>query len=370
MSYERMTCRLCMGRVWTTYTFEPTPIANLFPKRDNEGELFPLSLKQCEACQHVQIGHVIEDSVLYGANYKYSTPSALTPKLRDRAVQLRKEYPDAELVLEIGANNGMFLRSLYFAGFPRFCGIDPSSKDAHVWAMPFDMKAAKIVRNNVQKADLIVANNVFAHIDDLQEVFRAIDYVLSDDGAVVFEVQYLIPMMLFGTFDMVYHEHRDYHHLAPIASFLRSFDMVMTDWEILDDHAGSIRVTAKRSGKQKPLPKEDINWRDFDDAIEANRRRLLSALPDRIAAFGAPAKATTLIHHFGIKDRIRYCVDDTPQKQGTFLAGTSIPVFDRNSMEKKMLLLSWNYADIIKKQFPDVEFILPFDVREVEALAA
>src|SRR3990167_1717217 len=137
MNYERHDCRLCGSRVEEVLRLKPTPIANSFPDTPLSGEFYPLGLKQCPDCWHVQSGYVIDDAVLYGTHYKYSTPDALKPYLTERALSLKAAYPEAKTVLEIGANNGLFLHALHDAGFEQVIGIDPAGQDVLVWNMSF-----------------------------------------------------------------------------------------------------------------------------------------------------------------------------------------------------------------------------------------
>jgi hypothetical protein len=364
MIYERMDCRLCGAAVHTVLELQPTPLANLFPDEPLAGQFYPLGLKQCKTCGHVQIGHVVNDDEIYGKQYKYTTPLALKPLFELQTEALRKKYPTAKTVVEIGANNGLFLHALNKAGFPTVIGIDPSSSDPLVWKFPFDRKIAKLVVNRVGVVDLVIGINVFAHIDNLADIFLGIAEMLSEDGSLIFEVQYLMPMMAIGAFDMVYHEHRDYHTIAPLQLFLRKAGLIMTDWEIFDAHGGSLRITAKKHGLQKPAPVEKFDWYSFKSLIAKKREFLHEHIHGKIVAFGAPAKATTIIHHFGLQNKIWYCVDDTPAKQGTYIAGTTIPIVSRSVMAAdnphSVLLLSWNYADIIKKSIPHINFVVPF----------
>lgn len=364
MIHERMNCRLCGEIVKAVIRLTPTPIANLFPDEPYSGELYQLGLKQCQSCNHVQISHVIPDDELYGAGYKYTTPQALKSELHKRASEIRFKYPQAKNVLEIGSNNGLFLHALHDEGFSQVIGIDQSSTDPLVWKMPFNMKSAMLIRNRIGQIDLIVANNVFAHIDDLHEVFDAIGLILSPDGAVVFEVQYGVAMIDSGEFDMIYHEHRDYHAINPLQAFLRRMGMVMTDWEIFNAHGKSLRITAKRTGIEKQAPEESYDWGRFMLKIDSQREWVNSQITGRIPAFGAPAKSITMIYHFGLQEKIEYCVDDTPEKQMRYIAGTNIPVLSREVMAKdnpeQMFLLSWNYEDIIRKSMPNIDFIVPF----------
>lgn len=361
MMYERTDCRLCGCPVHTVLRLTPTPIANLFPTAPNSGKKYPLELKQCGDCGHVQIGHVVSDTLLYNQRYKYETPMALKPYLYKRAHTLSFQFNGADTVLEIGANNGLLMDALRNAGFRNVFGVDPSSKRKDIWKMPFDAKCADMMLELHGKMDLILANNVFAHIDDLRPVLEAVENILSDDGCLVFEVQYLIPMMETGAFDMIYHEHRDYHTLGPIAKFLKSVGLIMVNWDIFDAHGGSIRVFAKKQGFEKPAPWEITNWEKFEAKIAAHKNELLSQIDDQIPAFGAPAKAVTMIHHFGLQDKISCCIDDTKVKQGRYIAGTSIPVVARSATtSKEMLLFSWNYEKLLKETMPGIDFIVPF----------
>lgn len=368
MSYERDTCRLCGGKVKTTLELKPTPIANSFPNRKNAGEFYPLELKQCGVCDHVQIGHVIEDAVIYGQHYKYSTPAALKTYLQERSVALRRQYPDAKSVVEIGANNGLFLDALHANGFSPIIGIDPSAKHPLVWNMPFDSKSARLLFQRVGPVDLIVSNNTFAHIDDLDTVFQAIDDILAFDGSVIFEVQYLPAMMLKGAFDMIYHEHRDYHSLRPLARFLQKHNFVMTKYEMFDLHGGSIRVYARHLGDECQLPFEKKDWKRFEGMIEDAKTDVLRQLNgQKVIAFGATAKACTLIHNFGIADFIAYMVDNTPAKQGCYIPGTAIEILPEEALandHRPLFLTAWNYADYIAQKYPGKRLIVPFGVGE------
>lgn len=363
MLYERLTCRLCGGLVKTVFALSPTPIANAFPpQKDRDADCYRLELCQCTACAHVQIRDVIPDQILY-TNYRYETPSATAGALVKRAHRLRDLYPEARKVLEIGSNNGLFLDALRYTGFEAF-GVDPASPDRKdALRVAWSSSLAGLL----WKFDLIVANNVFAHIDDLDDVFRGIDTALSTNGSLVFEVQYLPALITTGAFDMIYHEHRDYHTLEPLKPFLRRHGLVMTGAELFGDHGGSLRVTAKRAGDEFAMPEDArIDWGAFAERINAAKTSLLEQMSDdRIVAFGATAKACTLIHHFGLQDRIEYCVDSTTAKHGRYIAGTNIKIHPvetlyQSKSEKRILLTAWNHAEIIKNQHPEFDYIEPF----------
>lgn len=356
----REDCRMCHSPLRRMLRLAATPIANSFPDKPYQGEKYPLDLMQCIRCQHVQLHHVPAAGELYG-DYRYSTPDAVVPHLTDYAKALRERYPAARSVLEIGCNNGIFLDVLTKHGFKTF-GVDPAA--THEKSIRDYFNHALGVR--LGQFDLIVANNVFAHIDDLASVFAGIDACLSDDGALVFEVQDAHAMFERGLFDMVYHEHHDYHTLAPWVPFLRRYGMVIAKWEKPQVHGGSLRVYCERPGIAWPLPDETLDWRAFNRRIEEGRRRTMAHLAsgNRIVLFGAPAKATTLIHHYGIASRFAYCVDDTPAKQGRYIPGTGIQIRPTEALKDEppdlLFLAAWNFHDVIKAKYPQYRIAHPF----------
>lgn len=363
MLRERLTCRLCGAAVKPVFALTPTPIANAFPAKPDAGaERYRLELAQCGACSHVQVRDVVPDAVLY-ADYRYETPQALAGALAGRARALRAEYPQAQRVLEIGSNNGLFLEALREAGFEAF-GVDPSAAPMeHAIRAPFTQELAA----TLGAFDLVLANNVLAHVDDLDDMFRAIERVLAWNGALVFEVQYLPALLDAGAFDMIYHEHRDYHTIAPLKPFLRRHGLRMTSANMIPAHGGSVRITADRGTLELWGPTEyAADWGAFAARVNAAKASVREQIgTDTVIAFGATAKACTLIHHFGLADNIAYCVDSTPAKQGRYIAGTNIKIYPTDTLPqhadyKRILLTAWNHAEIIKKQHPTFDYIEPF----------
>ena len=332
--YERKTCRLCDEPVKPVFKLTPTPIANnLKPYPDSNAVRYPLELTQCTGCSHVQQRFVVDAQTLY-TDYKYSTPDAVRPYLEEAAKDLRERFPQAETVLEIGSNNGLNLDVLCEQGFTAW-GIDPCDGGHYFTSTTFGEEF-------YGTQSIILANHVFAHIDDLQDVFKGIDKLLAPEGAVVFEVQYLPDLIAHVNFDMIYHEHLDHHTIAPLAKFLKRFNLVMTSVERTPRQGGSIRVTAERKGVEGAIPEESVDWADFSKKVEARKVSLKARLgKTKLAAFGAAAKACTLINHFEIADNISVCIDDTPLKWGHYIPGTDIPIVQ--DAPGPVLLTAWNY---------------------------
>lgn len=325
MLSERKTCRLCDSAVVPVFSLTPTPIANDFkPYPDSNATRYPLGLSQCEGCSHVQQSYVVDAHTLY-SDYKYATPEAVRPYLEEAAKDLKERFPKAELVLEIGSNNGLNLQVLREAGFEAW-GIDPAATGEHNFVGYFSSTWGHPDR----KYDVIIANHVFAHIDDLQDVFKGIDLILKPDGALVFEVQYLPDLIEKCAFEMIYHEHLDYHTIKPLVPFLKRFNLVMTDIQFVPRQEGSVRITAQREGKQASFYDEAIEWKYFAQRVETKKQGFRAALAGRkVVAFGASAKACTLIHHCGIAENITVCIDDNPLKWGHYIPGTDIKIVEQ-----------------------------------------
>ncbi len=351
-----MSCRLCGGEGRVMLSLTPTPIANSFPSyADLDAARFPLDVVECFDCGHVQL----KDQVSVDwEDYRYRTPEAVRLHLAQAAQDLAQRYPEARTVLEIGSNNGLYVEELHRAGFHAY-GVDPCATVGI--RAPFSEALAK----TLEPVDLIVANNVLAHVDDLHDVFRGIDRLLTDDGALVVEVQYFPDMMASGSFDMIYHEHRDYHTLKPLPRFLKRFGLVLRQWQHLETHGGSVRIFCERPGSSLDAFDAALDWRSFKHHIadaKASVLAQLDAAKGPIVAFGATAKACTLIHHFGIADCIAYAVDSTSAKQGRYIPGTAIQIRAPGSFtgEEVFLLTAWNFADAIQAQYPSHSFIIPF----------
>jgi predicted TPR repeat methyltransferase len=210
----------------------PTPIANSFPAHpDKDAERFPLDIAECVDCGHVQQDY---QATIDWVDYRYKTPDANRQRLAAAAKGLRESYPWAKKVMEIGSNNGLYLEELRKVGFDAF-GVDPNAKS--------DISAlfSSALAYTLGQVDIIVANNVLAHVDDLWDVFRGIDRMLGMDGVLVFEVQDLDEMLRGGLFDMMYHEHRDYHSVDPLWRFLKRWGLEIESYDQLTTHGGSKR---------------------------------------------------------------------------------------------------------------------------------
>ncbi len=387
----------------------PTPPANAFvPKEElnKTQQCFPLDVFFCEDCAHVQLLDIVDPSVLF-ENYVYvsgTSPSFVAHfESYAKSVLYQFKPKPGSLVLDIGSNDGTLLRFFQKAGM-KVLGIDPAKNIAEqatkngieTMATFFSPQIAKDIRSKYGPASVITANNVFAHIDNLEAVVEGIRTLLAPDGVFVFEVSYLVDVFEKTLFDTIYHEHLDYHSVKPLVPFFKRLGMELIEAQRVSSHGGSLRGIAQLKGgpnkvgasvsqaialeEQLGLDKAQT-FRQFGDNINSLKTALgkllreLKASGKKIAGFGAPAKATTLMYHFGIgPDLIDFIAEDSPLKQHLFSPGSHIPVLPREALyEQKpdyVLMLAWNFAEPIMKSlkpYADAggHFIVPIPKLEI-----
>lgn len=402
--FRRKTCRLCnSNKLKSVVKFCATPPANAFiSNRDLniEQETYPLEVFFCCNCKHVQLLDVVNPSILF-KNYVYvsGTSPVFIKHFEEYSKSLINSFSPSfdEIIIDIGSNDGTLLSFFKQEGF-KVLGIDPAKEISEIANKKgietlnnfFDLELSNHIKKNYPKASIITANNVFAHCDDLIGIVNGVKNLLSRNGTFVFEVSYLVDVVEKTLFDTIYHEHLSYHSVIPLIDFFKSNGMELFKVDFINTHGGSIRGFAKLECSkiktdnsiknlvqlEKKLgidnPKTFIN---FYEKITLLKKRLLEILHTlksegkKIAAFGAPAKATTLMYQFGLnKDVIDYIIDDSPLKQGLYSPGLHIPVLSSEHLKNQhpdyLLLLAWNFADsIVEKNKEFLEsgghFIVP-----------
>ena len=286
-------------------------------------------------------------------------------------------------VIEVASNDGYLLQHVVAAGL-RCLGIEPSvnvGEAARARGVPtmtafLDQATAEDVRQSRGPADLVIANNVYAHIPDLRGFTASLRGLLADDGWLSVEVHHALNLVTLGQFDTIYHEHFQYYTVLSAQRALASGGLSVVDVELLPTHGGSIRLWARpeaAAGEPSPrlsevLRKEEAAGLHHVDGYlrlrpqaEATRQELLRFLLDcrkrgqRVVGYGAPGKANTLLNYCGIRsDLLEYTVDRNPYKHGMFTPGTRIPVHDTAMIAKDhpdvVLLLPWNLEEEIAGQ--------------------
>jgi hypothetical protein len=384
--HRRSDCRLCGSEeLELVLGLAATPPANAFvpaDRLDEEQERFPLDVFQCRDCGHVQLLDVVDPEILF-ADYVYvsGTSPVFVKHFEDYAAKVMADYapPAGALAFDIGSNDGTLL-GFFQKGGLKALGVDPAraiAADATARGIEtlnafFDRPLAEKIRSERGPAHVITANNVFAHADDLGGIADGIAELLHDDGVFVFEVSYLLDVYEGTLFDTIYHEHVAYHTVEPLTGFFRRHGLELVAAERIGTHGGSLRGYVRKAGRGKVDASvgelialeqaaglnDPATLKAFGakiEAVGAELRRIIGEAREqgrRIAAFGAPAKATTLMYQFGLEAAdIEFIIDDSPLKQGRYSPGKHIPVLPATAIAEKkpddLVILAWNFADSI-----------------------
>lgn len=383
-------CRLCGSeRMRSVLDLGATPPCERFltPANLDEPEnTFPLHLRLCEDCLLLQIPALItpEDTFTeyaYFSSYSDSWVAHAKSFVDDTAERLGLE--DKSFVVEVASNDGYLLRHAVDRGI-RCLGIEPSvnvGEAARTVGVPTEtaflgVDTALGVRAEHGPADLVVANNVYAHIPDLLGFTQGLRGLMADDGWLSIEVHHARNLVTLGQFDTIYHEHFQYYTVLSAARALATAGLRVVDVELLTTHGGSIRVWARpdeASGEPSPRVAEVLAAEEADGLhdvtgylglaahTESLRQNLLRFLLDcraqglKVVGYGAPGKGNTLLNYCGIRpDLVEYTVDRNPYKHGRFTPGTRIPILDPVQIEKDrpdvVLVLPWNLEAEITEQ--------------------
>ncbi len=361
------------------------PPNNLLKKKDlnSKENIFPLKVNFCKDCGQLQLSHVVNPELMF-SSYTY-----LSSVMKDHFVTyaetvIKKIKPTKmSLVVEIGSNDGTLLKEFKKGGL-KVLGVDPAKNIArtataegiYTIADFFNTKiSAKIVKK-YGKAQIIPANNVFAHINDLDEIVKAVNILLDDNGVFIIEFPYVLNLIKDNVFDSIYHEHLSYLAISPLSKFFQRFKMKIVDIKKTPVQGGSLMIFVQKSigkfktsksvskylklekeNKLNKIPTYDIFFKKIKKTKTDLNKMLLKLKKQgkKIAGYGAPGRSTTLLNYFAIDKKIlEYIVDDNPLKVGLFTPGTHIPILKVAEIKKNppdyLLILSWNYAKpIIQK---------------------
>ncbi|CDP85555.1 MULTISPECIES: class I SAM-dependent methyltransferase [Mycolicibacterium] len=385
-----MLCRLCGSeRLLSVLDLGATPPCEKLlsaAELDLPEQTYPLHLRLCENCLLLQIPALItpEDTFTeyaYFSSYSDSWVSHARAFVTDAIERL--ELGADSFVVEVASNDGYLLQHVVGAGV-RCLGIEPSvnvGEAARERGVPtltafLDEDTATGVRAEHGAADLVVANNVYAHIPDLLGFTRALRGLVADDGWVSIEVHHAGNLVEFAQFDTVYHEHFQYYTVASAVRALATAGLTVVDVEAIPTHGGSIRLWATpdaaagpRSARMEQLlaAEDQANLHDVSGYADLQRRAdglrqdLLRLLLDyraagkRVVAYGAPGKGNTLLNYCGIRtDLVEYTVDRNPYKHGKFTPGARIPIHPVERIDKDrpdvILVLPWNLEAEITAQ--------------------
>ena len=399
-------CRMCRSeKLHTFLDLGSTPPADRFlfaDQLDQTEDAYPLQTVICDDCSLVQLSYIVPPEILYCQSYPYeSSITAAGHRHWNEFAETTKRLMGLgrdDLVIDIGSNVGVLLQMFKDRG-TRVLGIDPAANIAEIAnsrgieTIPafFGEDVAKRVTSSHGRATVVTGTNVFAHMDDLHGVMRAIDHLLTKDGVFIVEAPYLINLLQGFEYDTIYHEHLSYLSLKPLCSFFDTFDMEIFDVQRRDIHGGSFRffVQRKTAGKRpissvvaQLLADEERQGiyshgrlKLFADQVEKNRNDLrdlvlgLKAEGKSIAAVSAPAKGMTLLNYCRLDNEvIDFVTEKSTLKLGRYTPGTHICVVPDETLYERRpdyaLLLAWNFAEEIMtnlSRFSDQggKFIIP-----------
>ena len=383
------TCRSC-GRIGLEMflSLGDMPLPNAFVHPDDVGrvdERFPLDVAFCPACRLVQLVSDVPTERMFRYRYLYlsSFSDELLRHSRQHALELIETCglgPES-FVVELASNDGYLLRNFVEAGIPAI-GIDPAPEPAEAARKLgvetiqefFGHELARRLGTERRRADVIIANNVMAHVSDLNDFVGGMAELIADDGLITVENAYVRGLIDHTEFDTIYHEHVCYYSCTSVASLVERHGLHLNDvrpfpalhggtlrWRISRIPGRSERLEAFLRDEQTCGLNDAGYYRGFGERVEQLRADLLELLHRlrkegrSIAAYGAAAKGTVLLNYAGIgPDLIDYVVDRNVYKHGHFMPGVRIPIVGTERLIEDLpdytLLLAWNFADEIVRQ--------------------
>lgn len=399
-----MNCRFDgepLSHVFVDLGTSPPSNAYLTEDQLNEQELYyPLKLWVSERTFLVQVDEVKKATEIFNHEYAYfsSFSSSWLAHCRQYAMEVIERFDlnkDTQ-VIEIASNDGYLLQYFKEKGIP-VLGIEPTKNTAKVAIEKgiltitkfFGIDTAEDLVNSGKKADLLIGNNVLAHVPNINDFVGGLKILLNEQGVITMEFPHLLHLILHNQFDTIYHEHFSYFSLYTVRQIFEAHDLGIFDVDELSTHGGSLRIYAQHKGIRKIetsinelIEKErkhklfEIDtYLNFQQQIQHIKNDLLSFLVEqkrlgkKVAAYGAAAKGNTLLNYCGIKsDLIAFVADLSPHKQGKYLPGSRIPIYAPDEIGKQkpdyILILPWNIKDEIMNQLSSIhhwggKFVVP-----------
>jgi C-methyltransferase C-terminal domain/Putative zinc binding domain/Methyltransferase domain len=406
----RHCCRFCnseLKHVFVDLGTSPLCESYLSENQLDEPEAFyPLTVYVCEKCLLVQLpAHVSGEHIFSEYAYFSSFSTSYLAHARKNVESLIQRFGLASqnFVVELASNDGYLLRNFVERGIPCL-GIEPAANVARTaqergiatWAKFFGTQTAREVIAQRQRADLIVANNVLAHVPDLHDFVAGLTLLLADHGVAVIEIQHLPRLIERNQFDTIYQEHYCYFTLHSFSSVLAEHGLQVFDVEEIPTHGGSFRIYARHAEHtasisprvgQMLAAERNANlhtlagYHGFSSQVVQVKHQLLEFLIQAkragrsVVGYGAPGKGNTLLNYCGIRsDFLEYTVDRNPYKQGKYLPGSRIPIYAPERIAQTrpnyVLILPWNLREEIAEQMNYIrqwggKFVVPIPQLEI-----
>ena len=375
---KRVSCASCGGHSFETIlNLGDVPLAGYFPNKDElkTQSKYPLSLLVCNDCKLVQTDSVINPKLLF-EDYRYLSSVGLSNHFEGVADLLNERYDVRDKnILEIGCNDGVLLEPLQKLG-ALVEGVDPAinvvklakNKGLQVFNAFFDETTFGDDEFK-SKYDLVISNNTFAHIIDVQSVIRGIHHVLKPSGDFIFEVHYLKSLIDGKQWDNVYHEHIFYYSITALRNLFQRHNMTLVDFEEIPIHSGSIRVTVRNRNtyeSQKVLDRIELESKTIGNVSYLKKygedvkkhisefNEMIEKLSSKytIAGYGASGRANMFCNLTNInKDVVKFIVDESPERCGRYIANTEIPIVSPSALKDSyvdlIIIFAWNYSKMI-----------------------
>lgn len=380
------------------------PLAGNFPTLEELQSVkrYDLSLVFCENCKLVQTDSIIDSDTLF-KDYRYMSSIGLSKHFESVANLYKQRFhlDESHEILEIGSNDGVLLKPFMNLGL-NCLGIEPATNICEVAKSKgcntindyfSEDTAKKYFREN--QFDLIVANNCFAHIDDIRSIVKGVKYAMKENGHFVIEVHYLKNLVKDLQYDFIYHEHLYYYSLTALYNLFKQFGMSICDYEEIDIHSGSIRVYIKKDSSEVYHKVEamlelesssglidESSFNKFGEKIKRHIRDLKDKLLKLkksghiVVGYGASGRGNMLLNMCEIThEEIDYIVDESPERVGRFIPCMNIPIVKPHKLNEikpdYIVIFAWNYFDAIKNKIEnlgikDAEYILPFTINKIQ----
>lgn len=393
--FKRKNCRLCgSDKLKNVYSFNKNPVGDDYLSNYKKVNKYDLKLNICKKCKFVQLSNVIDPKVVYG-EYLYVTQTS--HGLSEHFKKLSKYLIDNKIVkkktkiLEIGSNDGTLLKF-----FKKYCdtlvAVDPASHlfiDKKITNIGdhFSFKLSKRILKQNGKFQTIIANNVLANIDDLNNIFKGVKNIIEKNGHLIIETFSLYGVLKKNLIDNIYHEHLSYFTIESLKRFAKKYNFYLKDVKFLEVKGGSLRFIFKEGylkeskkifkaiEKEKKITKTiEKKFKNLQKQNNENSIKLNNFLDNKkkqlknVAGFGASVGTTTLIYDFKLENKIKYIFDNEKRRFNLYCPGTKIKVLNPNLIKKYdldyVVIFAWRYADIIIKRNKHLfnkktKFVLP-----------
>jgi 2-polyprenyl-3-methyl-5-hydroxy-6-metoxy-1,4-benzoquinol methylase len=401
-----MKCRHCnnaLNQVFADLAFSPISNAMLTEEKLHQPErYYPLKVYVCDKCYLVQVDEFEQADKIFDSDYTYFSSISKTwiRHTKDYVDMMmeRFQFDESSQVIEIASNDGCLLQHFLEYEVP-VLGVEPTANTAKLAEdrgvkSIVDFFGESFVHENLLnegiQADLLIGNNVLAHVPDINDFVKGLKTALKPGGVITIEFPHLLNLVKYKQFDTIYHEHFSYLSLSAVTTILEHFGLTIFDVHEIPTHGGSLRIFArhtentelavtgavkKKLNEEKDAGMLEISYyTGFQNQIDNIKYTALNFLIEeiqkgkKIIGYGAAAKGNTFLNYIGVKgtDLIKFVVDASPFKQGRFLPGSHIPVVDEEAVREYkpdyVIILPWNLKDEISDQ---LSYIRDWDARFV-----